>query len=189
VIPASDFELALSSNQTWMSATGWLMDTNLNPESFITLTDRQIASTLLVFGAKLSPDGSLLFQPLVDGIDVFDAKLGTLRTRIALPIALSTNYDALVADGRDNVLVAVAGANGDGGVAVIDLSSLPLPAPQPFALLTGVLPPNLTTRVESARSGRAMLANESPAAATTKRGRTRHVVNDVIGKTGTRALH
>jgi hypothetical protein len=189
VIPASDFELTLSSNQTWMSATGWLMDTNLNPQSFLALTDRQVASSSLVFGAKLSPDGSLLFQPLVDGIDVFDAKLGTLRTRIALPIALSTNYDAMVADGNDNVLVAIAGANGDGGVAVIDLTSLPLPAPQAFSLLTGLLPRNLTTRVESARSKRAMAANASPATATTKRQRARHVVNDVIGKTGSKALN
>ncbi len=189
VIPASDFELTLSSNQTWMSATGWLMDTNLNPQSFLTLTDRQVASSSLVFGAKLGPDASLLFQPLVDGIDVFDAKLGSLRTRIALPIALSTNYDAVVADGRDNVLVAIAGANGDGGVAVIDLTSLPLPAPQPFSSLTEVLPPNLTTRVERARSRRAMGANASLATATTKRVRARHVVNDVIGKTGTRAIN
>ena len=189
VIPASDFELTLSSNQTWMSATGWLMDTNLNPESFLTFTDRQLASSSLVFGAKLSPDGSLLFQPLVDGIDVFDAKLGTLRTRIALPIALSANYDAMVADGKDNVLVAIAGANGDGGVAVIDLTSLPLPAPQPFSSLTGVLPANLTTRMENARNGRAIGANASPAIVTTKRGRARHMVNDVIGKTGSRALN
>jgi hypothetical protein len=189
VIPASDFELTLSSNQTWMSATGWLMDTNLNPQSFLTFTDRQVASSTLVFGAKLSPDGSMLFQPLVDGIDVFDAKLGTLRTRIALPIALSANYDAMVADGKDNVLVAIAGAKGDGGVAVIDLTSLPLPAPQPFSLLTGVLPPNLTTRVGSTRSGRAMDPNTSPATATAKRGRARHVVNDMFGKTGSRALN
>jgi len=185
VIPASDFELTLSSNQTWMSATGWLMDTNLNPESFVTVTDRQIASTTLVFGAKLSPDGSLLFQPLVDGIDVFDAKLGTLRTRIALPIALSTNYDALVADGKDNMLVAIAGANGDGGVAVVDLTSLPLPAPLPFALL----PANLTPLAANAGSGRVMGgANASSVTATAKRGRMRHVVNDVIGKTGRRAV-
>jgi hypothetical protein len=188
-IPASDFELTLSSNQTWMSATGWLMDTNLNPQSFLTLTDRQVASSTLVFGAKLSPDASLLFQPLVDGIDVFDAKLGSLRTRIALPIALSENYDALVADGKDDVLVAIAGAQGDGGVAVIDLTSLSLPAPQPFSLLRGVLPPNLTTRAESSRNGRAMGANASPAIVTTRRGRPRHMVNDVIGKTGSRTLN
>lgn len=189
VIPASDFELALSSNQTWMSATGWLMDTNLNPQSFLTLTDRQVASSTLVFGAKLSPDGSLLFQPLVDGIDVFDAKLGSLRTRIALPIALSANYDAVVADGKDNVLVAIAGANGDGGVAVIDLTSLPLPAPLPFLSLTGVLPANLTTRLEGIRNGRAMGANASPAIVKTKPATVRHMVNDVIGKTGSKTLN
>jgi len=189
VIPASDFELTLSSNQTWMSATGWLMDTNLNPESFLTLTDRQVASSTLVFGAKLSPDGSLLFQPLVDGIDVFDAQLGTLRTRIALPIALSANYDAMVADGKDNLLVAIAGANGDGGVAVIDLTSLPLPAPQPFSLPMGVMAPNLARQVESARNGRVAGANASSATRATKRGSARHMVNDVIGHVGSKALN
>lgn len=139
VIPGFDYELTLSSNQTWMSATGWLMDTNLNPESFLTFSDRQSLISE-VFGAKLSPDGSLFFQPLTDGIDVFDGRQGILRTRIALPMKLSANYDALVADGKDNVLVGIAGLNGNGGVTVIDLNSLPLPAPLPFAQAGGVLP-------------------------------------------------
>ncbi len=139
VIPGFDYELTLAGNQTWMSATGWLMDTNFNPESFLTFTDRQSLISE-VFGAKLSPDGLLFFQPLTDGIDVFDGKQGILRTHIALPVNLSANYDALVADGKDNVLLGIAGLNGDGGVAIIDLSSLPLPSPLPFAPVETLLP-------------------------------------------------
>lgn len=189
VIPASDFELTLSSNQTWMSATGWLMDTNLNPESSLALRDRQIASSLLVFGAKMSPDGSLLFQPLVDGIDVFDGKLGTLRTRVALPISLSANYDALVADGKDNVLVAIAGINGDGGVAVVDFDSLPLPPPAP--LLTGLdlLPANGMALPASASDAQVLQRSIRAARALTGVRRIGdHIVNDVHGHTGLRIL-
>jgi len=46
------------------------------------------------------------------------------RARIALPFMLSANYDALVDDGRDNVLIAITGQTGN-GIAVIDLTSLP----------------------------------------------------------------
>jgi hypothetical protein len=85
-----------------------------------------------LYGEKLSPDGTMLFQPTTDGIDVLDARLGILLERIALPIALSPNYDALVSDGKDNVLVAITGANGN-GIAVIDLTSIPEPTPLPYA--------------------------------------------------------
>jgi hypothetical protein len=38
-----------------------------------------------------------------------------------LPFMLSANYDALVDDGWDNILIAITGQTGD-GIAVIDLS-------------------------------------------------------------------
>ena len=56
------------------------------------------------------------------------------RTRVALPFALSANYDALVSDGQDNVLVAITGQNGN-GIAVIDLTSLPEALPLPYSSL------------------------------------------------------
>ena len=121
---ASDYELTLSSNQTWMSAGEFLMDTNLNLESYVVYVDRDVWNQSTVYGEKVSPDGSLLFSPLFNAIDVIDGRLGTLRARIALPFTLSANYDALVDDGRDNVLIAITGQTGD-GIAVIDLSSLP----------------------------------------------------------------
>jgi hypothetical protein len=52
--------------------------------------------------------------------------LGSLLDRISLSVALSPNYDALVSDGKDNVLIAITGT-GD-GIAVVDLTSIAPPA-------------------------------------------------------------
>jgi hypothetical protein len=127
-----NYDLALSSNQTQFEATNYLYDTNLNAESSLVLNDREVLDISYVYGAKLSPDGTLLIQPSTNGIDVYDGRLGILLKRIALPFALSTNYDALVEDGQDNKLIAITGANGD-GIAVVDLTSLQEPAPLPYA--------------------------------------------------------
>jgi IPT/TIG domain len=121
-----DYELALSSNQTWMSATEYMMDTNLNPQSYSVYVDRDVWNVSAVYGEKLSPDGNLLFLPLTNAIDVIDGHQGTLLTRIALPVTLSSNYDALVDDGQDNVIVAITGNTGS-GIAVVDLSPLAEP--------------------------------------------------------------
>ena len=122
-----DYELTLAAGQSMLTASSYLYDTNLNAESYLVLNDREALNISYVYGAKFSPDGNLLFQPSTNGIDVFDGRLGTLRTRISLPVALSPNYDALVSDGTNNVLVAITGQTGS-GIAVVDLSSLPEPA-------------------------------------------------------------
>src|SRR6202041_509022 len=98
---------------------------------FFALNDREILNISYVYGMKLDPDGSLLFQPSTSGIDVVDGRLGNLLTRIALPLTLSTNYDALVDDGKDNTLVAITGATGN-GIAVLNLTSISEPAPLPY---------------------------------------------------------
>jgi hypothetical protein len=126
-----DYELAMASNQTWVAGDEWLMDTNFNPESTVTYTDRQSWNESAVYGEKLSADGNLLFVPLENSLDVMDGKLGGLITRVALPVTLSPNYDALVSDGTDNVLVAITGQNGD-GIAIIDLTSIQESIPQPW---------------------------------------------------------
>jgi hypothetical protein len=134
-----DYELTLSSNQTRMSATEYLMDTNLNAESYVTYIDRDVWNQVAVYGEKISPDGNLLFSPLQNALDVIDGRLGGLRTRIALPVTLSGNYDALVDDGKDNVLVAIIGQTGN-GIAVIDLTSLPEPPQMSAASRLSLLP-------------------------------------------------
>lgn len=146
-----DYDLGLSSDQTRVEASSYLYDSALNSESFETVNDREVKDVLYVYGVKLSPDGRLLFQPSTNGIDVYDGRLGTLLKRIALPFALSQNYDALVADGKDNVLIAITGQNSD-GIAVVDLTSLSEPAPLPY---THISSPEATAThpSESARTG------------------------------------
>jgi hypothetical protein len=124
-------DLALSGDQSRFAASGYFYDAALNAEAYTAANDREVLNISYLYGEKLSPDGRLLFQPTSLGIDVQDGQLGCLLKRIALPITLSPNYDALVSDGSDNVLIAITGASGD-GIAVIDLSSIPEPAPLPY---------------------------------------------------------
>jgi hypothetical protein len=123
-----NYELALSSNGTRLEASDYFYDSDLAAESEYALNDREILNSEYVYGAKLSADGALLFQPSTNGIDVLDGRVGNLLTRISLPVPLSPNYDALVTDGKDNVLLAITGANGD-GIAVVDLTSIKEPPP------------------------------------------------------------
>jgi hypothetical protein len=120
-----NYDMALSSNQMQFEGTGYFYDFNLDAQSFYAQNDREVLNIQYVYGAKLSPDGVLFFQPSTNGIDVFDADLGDLLERISLPVALSSNYDALVADGTDSVLIAITGT-GD-GIAIVDLTSIKEP--------------------------------------------------------------
>jgi hypothetical protein len=72
----------------------------------------------------LNADGTLLFRPLSDGLEVLDARTGVLLTRIALPVTLAPIYDSLVADGHDKILVMITGAQND-DISILDLQSLP----------------------------------------------------------------
>jgi hypothetical protein len=119
-------ELSLSSHQLQLVSSSYLYDTALNAESFYALNDREIQYISYVYGAKMSADGRVVFQPSTNGIDVLDGRLGNLVHRVSLPFPLSTNYDALVDDGQDNVLIAITSANGS-GIAIVDLSSIPEP--------------------------------------------------------------
>lgn len=127
-----DYDLTLSPDQKTLEATSYLYDGNLNAQSYLVLNDREALNITYVYGTKLSADGALLFQPSTNGIDVYDGRLGTLRSRISLPFDLSQNYDALVSDGQDNILVAITGKTGD-GIAVVDLTSISEPPPLAYA--------------------------------------------------------
>lgn len=66
---------------------------------------------------------------------MFGNGTGNLQDRISLPHPLSPNYDALVVDGADNLLVGITGT-GD-GIAVIDLTSINEPQPLPHERFAG----------------------------------------------------
>lgn len=131
-----DFDLALSPARTTVEATSYVYDTGMNPQAYLALNDREAMNVAYVNGIKFSSDGNLLFQPSTNGIDVFDGRVGTFLRRISLPFALCANYDALVSDGTDNILIGITG-RGD-GIAVIDLSSIPEPNPLSYAVSNGV---------------------------------------------------
>jgi WD40 repeat protein len=154
-----DFDVTLSADQTTLEATDFSYDTNLNGESYLVLNDRNALNITYVYGTELSPDGTLLFQPYTNGIDVFDSRLGMLRTRISLPFALSQNFDALVSDGTDNILIAITGPTGN-GIAVVDLSSLAEPAPLPYMRAQGH-PDNPFLQVSGATASRPQLHHSS----------------------------
>lgn len=148
-----DYDLTLAAGQGAIEATGVLFDGSLNESAPLVLNDRESTNISYVYGVKLSADGTLLFQPSTSGIDVFDGRLGTLRQRIDLPVALSQNFDALVSDGQDNVLVAITGKTGT-GVAIVDLSNLAEPPALPYVRAS----PEAGLHYDSPRSGPAVRA-------------------------------
>jgi len=154
-----DYDITLSAGQTTLEATSYLYDTSLNAESYLVLNDRDALNISYVYGTKLSPDGTLLFQPSTNGIDVYDGRLGTLRTRISLPFVLSDNFDALVSDGTDNVLIAITGQTGN-GIAIVDLSSLAEPAHLSY-LRTQIPSASATLQGNDAAIGRSNLHRDS----------------------------
>ncbi len=117
-------DMAFSGDQTRMVAGTYLMDANLTLSSYLVLNERESAVTEPIYGTKLSRDGTLVFSPERHAISVFDGELGTRRARVALPVALAPVYDALVVNGRDNVLVGITGTNAD-TVTIFDLGALP----------------------------------------------------------------
>jgi hypothetical protein len=170
-----DYDLALSPSQTRFAATGDFFDADLNMESSINLNFREVNISYL-YGMKLSSDGRLLFQPTSTGMDVLDARLGYLHRRIELGTILSTGYDALVSDGRDNVLLAITGLNAS-AVSVVDLTSISEPVPLPYdaapssphpQFVHGTTPRNVTSATDVHRSTTAARENRS---------RPRHILN------------
>jgi hypothetical protein len=122
-----DYELSVAANQSQITATSYLYDSELNGLSYYALNDREVVNISYIYGAKFSPDARLLFQPSANGIDVLDGNLGNLLDRISLPFSMSSNYDALVSDGTDNILVGITGTSAN-GIAVMDLTSIPEPS-------------------------------------------------------------
>ena len=117
----STSDLAMSDDGTTLAIDGYLTDAFMNASSLVAYTDRETFFPTAVLGQKLSPNGSVLFQPLTNGIDVIDTTSGRLLYRVQVPVQISDTYDALVVDGTDNKLAAIT----SGGIAFFDLGALP----------------------------------------------------------------
>jgi hypothetical protein len=117
-------DMALSGDGSTLLTEDLLTDASLNVQGDITYVDRDVWLAMAEYGQKLNTDGSLVFQPLTDGIDVHDAATGLLTYRVELPIQITNAYDALVIDNPDGLLFAITAS----GIAEINLRSLPTPA-------------------------------------------------------------
>lgn len=122
------YDIVLGNDNSTIYADGAFVDTQLNLHALQSLNYRETFDANYIYGAALSADNTLLFQPGTQAIDVFDTHTGAFLERISLPQPLNTNYRALVADGKDNVLIAITGVNGS-GISVVDLTSLPAAGP------------------------------------------------------------
>jgi len=113
-------ELTLSRDGERLVANSYIADGAANAQSTVTYVDHDTWLPLAVYGQKLTANGSLLFQPLTDGIDILDGSIGLLRYRLSLPIQIPNVYDSLVADDNDGLLFAIT----TNGIAQLDLRPL-----------------------------------------------------------------
>jgi IPT/TIG domain len=128
---SAEFDLAISGDGSTLDAAGGLTDSLLNPETQVAYIDWETWFPTAVTGQKLNQDGSVMFQPLTDGIDMLARNTGRLLYRIQIPFTPANVFDALVVAEGENTLAVIAPT----GVSFVDLSSLPI-APaymQPFA--------------------------------------------------------
>jgi hypothetical protein len=117
-------DLAVSGDGTTVDVGGQLTDSLLNAQLDVVYVDWETWFPFGVLGQKLNQDGSILYQPLADGIDMLARNSGRLLYRIQIPVTPTNNYDALVmAEGQNSVAVISSD-----GVTFGDLSSLPIPA-------------------------------------------------------------
>lgn len=114
--------MAFSSDGTVLLASDLLMDEGLAVFGDLTYVDRDVWLALAVYGQKLNTNGSLVFQPLTNGIDVLDGTTGLLQCRVTLPLTLPNVYDALAIDDTDNLLFAITAT----GIAQVNPASLPV---------------------------------------------------------------
>jgi len=123
-------DLAISGDGGTLDVAGQFADSSLNAQADTCYIDWETWFPSGTLGQKLNQDGSILFQPLTDGVDMIARNTGRLLYRIQIPVTIPDIYDALVvANGQNNVAIISANA-----VSFVDLSSLPIASEfaQPF---------------------------------------------------------
>ncbi len=117
-------DMAMSGDGLNVEANGYLADRNLAAETEQGYVDWETWLPTAVYGQKLNQDGTLMFQPLTDGIDILARDTGRLLYRIQVPGGISKVYDPLLTGSGTNVLGYITSS----GVSFADLGSLPIPA-------------------------------------------------------------
>jgi len=115
-------DLAISSDGSTLVTDDYLADSSLNAISAPAYIDWETWLPSATLGQKLYSDGSILVQPLTDGIDLISRNTGRLLYRVQLPFTVPYVYDPVVATNSVGVYGIITAA----GVSFVDLSSLPI---------------------------------------------------------------
>jgi hypothetical protein len=114
---------AISSDGSTISIDGYLTDSSLNVETLPAYIDWETWLPTATYGQKLSADGSILYQPLANGVDLIERNTGHLLYRVQVPGAVASVYDSMFL-GQGGTLGFITSS----GITLVDLSSLSIPA-------------------------------------------------------------
>jgi hypothetical protein len=117
-------DMAVSADGSTVYMNGEFADGSLNAEIAPGYIQWESWFRTQALGAKLSPDGSLLFQPLTDGIDIIARNTGRLLYRVQIATTPASNYNCLVSTDNESSF-AIIGAN---SVSFVNFSSLSIPS-------------------------------------------------------------
>jgi hypothetical protein len=163
--------LTVSGDGSTVNIEGSFADPSINFESTVAYTDWEwlypgglpnaptpswIATSL--GGIKLNGDGSILFVPLNNGIDLYARNTGRLLYRVQIPETPASNFDPLVLGKGQNVLAVITAT----GVSIVDMSSLPIASEytQPFPTVTHTRTES-PSHTQNAPQGRRALPNRA----------------------------
>ena len=81
-----DFDLAVAPGTNALEATSYFYDSTLNAAAAMAPNVREALNMAYVDGVKWSASAALVFQPSTNGIDVYDGRLGNLRSESRCPL-------------------------------------------------------------------------------------------------------
>jgi hypothetical protein len=156
-------DFALSGDGSTVDNEGYFVGSDGSVENVTAYEDWETWFPTAATGQQLNSDGSILYQPLTDGIDLVARNTGRLLYRIQIPAAPASVYDALVVGPGGNMLAVITTA----GVSLIDLSSLPISSQvsQPFPASrrpATAFPANRGARPAYQSAGREAILNARP---------------------------
>ncbi len=137
-------DLAISSDGSTLITNDYLTDSSLNAISAPAYIEWETWLPTPTLGQKLYHDGSILLQPLTDGLDLISRNTGRLLYRVQLPFTVPYVYDPVVPTASVGVYGIITAA----GVSFVDLSALPMspsiktPFPQEISQRTDRYQPN-----------------------------------------------
>jgi hypothetical protein len=117
-------EMSISGDGSTLEVSSFFTDRSLNALNEPFYIDWETWFPIAVSGQKLNHDGSILFQPLTDGIDLLARNTGRLLYRVQIPVTPANVWDPLVLGKGQNVLAVITAS----GVSIVDMSSLPIAA-------------------------------------------------------------